>query len=212
MELIRINARRLKIMLTPTDMCHFELDAEALGDDNGKMQRAFRLLLDEVRRQIDFDTDDNRLSVQYFPSREGGCEMFVSRLSGDGAELEEESLRLPVHLNKESMQLRPQRKGGGSFKRECAYRFGAISELISACHRLYLLGFLCESAAYRDEGGDYFLILTVFTTTPFSTPEELDFLVEYGQLENATWLRTYIKEHASIICDGNAVARLASLA
>ena len=211
MELIRINASRLKIMLTPMDMCHFELDAESLGDDSGKMPRAFRLLLKEIGQQIDFDTDGKGLSVQYFPSREGGCEMFVSRLSGDSAEVEEANLHLPVRTGKETLQLSPQTRSG-SFRRECAYRFEALSALLAACRRLYLLGFLCESAAYRDNGGDYFLILTVFTTTPFSTPEELDFLVEYGQIENAAWLRTYIKEHATLICDGHAVARLASLA
>ena len=81
MELIRINARKLKIMLTPTDMCHFELDAESFGEDSTKMHRAFRLLFDEIKHQIDFDADDNRISVQYFPSREGGCEMFISRLT-----------------------------------------------------------------------------------------------------------------------------------
>ena len=86
------------------------------------------------------------------------------------------------------------------------------ASILAACHRLYLLGFLCESAAYRDEKDDYFLILTIFTATPFSTPEELDFLVEYGQIENASVLRIYIREHASVICDGNAVARLALLA
>ena len=211
MELIRINASRLKIMLTPTDMCHFELDAESLGDDSNKMQRAFRLLLKEIGEQIDFDTDGKGLSVQFFPSREGGCEMFVSRLSGDGAEVEEANLHLPVRTGKEALQLSPQTRGG-SFRRECAYRFDELSALLAACHRLYLSGFLCESAAYHDNGGDYFLILTLFTATPFSTPEELEFLVEYGQIENAAWLRTYIREHATLICDGNAVARLASLA
>ena len=211
MELIRISDRKLKIMLTPTDMCHFELDAERFGEDSAQMHRAFRLLFDEIRRQTDFDADDNRISVQYFPSKEGGCEMFISRLPGDGREVEEANASLPIRLSKESMQLRPQKKNNGSFKRECAYRFGGLSELLAACHRLYLLGFLCESDAYRDVQGDYFLILTVFTATPFSTPEELDFLVEYGQIENAAVLRVYIKEHASIICDSNAVARLASL-
>ena len=211
MELIRIDARKLKIMLTPTDMCHFELNAESFGEDSNQMHRAFRLLLEEIRRQIDFDADDNRISVQYFPSREGGCEMFISRLQSDGAEVEEANSALPVRIHKESLQLRPQRKNSGSFKRECAYRFGGLQELLAACHRLYLLGFLCESAAYRDEKDDYFLILTIFTATPFSTPEELDFIVEYGTVENAAHLRLYIREHASLISD-HAISQLSALA
>ena len=211
MELIRINARKLKIMLTPSDMCHFELDSESFGENNAQTHRAFQLLFEEIRRQTDFEADENLISIQYFPSKEGGCEMFISRLPGDEADVEEANTALPIRLAKESLQLRPQKKNGGSFKRECAYRFKELSELLRVCHRLCLLGFLCESAAFRDDRGDYFLILTVFTATPFSTPEELDFVVEYGQIENAAVLRVYIKEHATLICDGNAVARLASL-
>ena len=84
MELIRISERKLKIMLTPTDMCHFELNDDSFERDSEKMHRAFRLLLDEVRRQTDFSGDERHLSIQYFPSREGGCEMFISQLCHDG--------------------------------------------------------------------------------------------------------------------------------
>jgi negative regulator of genetic competence, sporulation and motility len=80
MELIRISDHKLKIMLTPLDMCHFELNAETFGEDSEKLHGAFRLLLEEIRKQTDFEGDDNHLSVQYFPSREGGCEMFISHL------------------------------------------------------------------------------------------------------------------------------------
>ena len=37
MELIRINARRLKIMLTPTDMSHFELNSDSIGEDFARL-------------------------------------------------------------------------------------------------------------------------------------------------------------------------------
>ena len=78
MELIRINERKIKIMLTPSDMTQFELKADRIGEDSEEAHRAFRHLLDEVRRQTDLELDDRRIAVQYFPSREGGCEMFVS--------------------------------------------------------------------------------------------------------------------------------------
>jgi len=78
LELIRINDRKLKIMLTPSDMTHFEMNAQRLGEDTEQMRKSFRMLMKEVRRKIDFELDDRRVSVQYFPSREGGCEMFVS--------------------------------------------------------------------------------------------------------------------------------------
>ena len=202
MELIRISDRKVKIMLTPTDMSHFALNAENLEGNTEERHRAFRLLLDEVRRQTDFDADEHCLSVQYFPSREGGCEMFISNLQkDDGAPA---SLQAPPKA-----ALQPIRKGG--FRRDCAYRFETLSDLLSACRRLISVGYDSESSAYRDEQSTYFLFLSILAASPFSLPPQLEFLVEYGSLENAAALRLYICEHASLIAAPNAVHRLAEL-
>ncbi len=208
MELIRISDRKLKIMLTPTDMCHFELNADSFGEDSAQMHRAFRLLLDEIRKITDFEADDSRISVQYFPSREGGCEMFISNLQS-----EESGRSLPAlpSAPKASLQLRPIKKSGGSFKKDCAYRFVSLHHLLMACDRLQSVASVCESMAYRDEKGDYYLLLTVLSVSPFSIPEELDFIVEYGSVENVALLRLYIREHAAPICQANAIETLANL-
>jgi negative regulator of genetic competence, sporulation and motility len=210
MELIRISDRKLKIMLTPTDMCHFELDAERFGEDSAEMHRAFRLLLDEVRKLTDFDADDHRISVQYFPSREGGCEMFISNLQGDDREFPTCAKSLTT-LQKAPLQLQPAKRNG-SFRRECAYRFESLPNLLLACQRLLKIGYICESSAYRDEQNAYFLILTVTSSSPFSLPDELDFLVEYGTLQNPSTLLLYIREHATLIRSSDAISVLGELA
>ncbi len=210
MELIRISDCKLKIMLTPTDMCQFELNAESFEDDGEQMHRAFRLLLEEVHRRTGFDADDSRISVQYFPSREGGCEMFISNLNLEDSE----SRALTVTKStdeKSTVGLHPIKKSGGAFRREFAYRFSELDHLLSVCRRLWQIGFICESTAWRDEGGCYFLFLTTLSLSPFSTPEELDFILEYGTSQNAPQLRLYIREHAKSICNDNAVCKLAQL-
>ena len=111
MELIRINDRKLKIMLTPSDMSHFEMNAERLGEDTEQMRRSFRMLMKEVRRKIAFDLDDRRISVQFFPSREGGCEMFVSSLPS-GAEKKER----PAN-QKPALPVRAPERSFGGFRR-----------------------------------------------------------------------------------------------
>ena len=209
MELIRISDRKLKIMLTPTDMCHFELDAAHFGEDSAEMHRAFRLLLDEVRKLTDFDADDHRISVQYFPSREGGCEMFISNLQSDDREYSTCAKSMTA-LQKVPLQLQPAKRNG-SFRRECAYRFEELQSLLLACQRLLQIGYLCESSAYRDEQ-TYFLILTVTSSSPFSLPDELDFLVEYGTIQNPATLLLYIREHATLIRAGDAITVLGDLA
>lgn len=207
MELIKINDQKLKIMLTPSDMTQYELNADCIVGDSEQMHKSFRLLLEEVRRQIGFDFDDRRISVQFFPSREGGCEMFVSSIlpSASG----EERKKLPARIGN-ALTVRGN-KGSGSFQRDGAYRFDTMDVLLRACHRLRGIGYIGESAAYRDERNFYYLLFRTRSSSPFTVPEELGFLVEYGKIENAAMLRLYFREHGDLICAPDAVERLGVL-
>ena len=207
MELIRISDCKLKIMLTPTDMRHFELNADTFGEDTVQMHRAFRLLLDEIRKQTDFEADDNRISVQYFPSREGGCEMFISNLPPPSYEPEQTALCCPIQ---QGLQLQKISRGK-SFYKECAYGFESLSSLIGVCARLYGADYIESSNAFFDSAGRYYLILTVMTVSPFIIPKELNFIVEYGSIENATVLRLYLREYGETICKEDAIGHLGAL-
>ena len=205
MELIRISDKKLKIMLTPSDMRHFELNAETFGEDSVQMHRSFQLLLQEVRRQTDFEADERQISVQYFPSRGGGCEMFISRLSGSAELSGERSLQ-------KQNELRPLCKRTGSFHKETAFRFTCLANLLAVCRRLSEIGYIGSSTALRSEVGGYYLILGYLSSSPFSLPQELNFIVEYGYTESASHARLYLSEHGSVLCGENAVHQLAPLA
>jgi negative regulator of genetic competence, sporulation and motility len=204
MELIRISDSKLKIMLTPMDMRQFELSTDNFYDDSEKMHRSFRLLLDEVRRQSGFEADDHRISVQYFPSREGGCEMFISNLSG-------ERDRGTCALTP-AQEIKPVTRTRGSFCRSFAYRFEGLDELLSVCRRLLPMDYITASSAYRDDTGRYYLILNTYAASPFAMPEELYFVVEYGSIENAAQLRLYLSEHGAVVCSEDAVGTLGVIA
>lgn len=203
MELIRISDRKLKIMLTPSDMSQFEMNAERLGEDSEQMRRSFRLLMREVRRKIAFDLDDRRISVQYFPSRGGGCEMFVSSLpQGD------DKKRALTPVAPSGLPAKPSR--AQTFRRESAYRMRELETLLRACRRLRALRFMGDSAAYRDDRGGYFLLIGLASPSPFSLPDEVAFLSEYGELRNVSQTKIYIREHAALISD-RAVEQLSEL-
>ncbi len=204
MELIRISEGKLKIMLTPTDMRQFELSTDNFYDDSEKMHRSFRLLLDEVRRQSGFEADDHRISVQYFPSREGGCEMFISNLSNDRE-------RATCALTP-AQGMQPSTRTRGSFCRSFAYRFEGMNDLLSVCRRLLPMDYISASSAWRDDAGRYYLFINTFASSPFATPEELYFIVEYGHLENAAQLRLYLAEHGAVVCAEDAVGTLGAIA
>ena len=99
----------------------------------------------------------------------------------------------------------------GNFLRETAYRFENLSNLLAACHRLKAIGYIGESAAYRDGVSVYYLLLKMLSASPFTLPEEFAFLCEYGKPENASALRLYFREHGSMIRSPDAVEVLAEL-
>ncbi len=204
MELIRINDRKLKIMLTPSDMSHFEMNAERLGEDTEQMRRSFRMLMKEVRRKIAFELDDRRVSVQYFPSREGGCEMFVS------CSLQEDQKRTALTMVERLLPIKADEKKE-IYQREILYRMQTIQDLLNACRRLKTTGFSGESRAWREECGQYLLFLRFQTRSPFALPDAMAFLAEYGAACNVAQTKVYIPEHASPISE-HAVEDLSALA
>ena len=210
MELIRISSHKIKIMLTPTDMTHFELDADTLGEDVKKTHRAFRLLLSELKEQIGFDADDRHFSVEYFPSRGGGCEMFISNLDDHNEAGGADHTMKTEERNALQPRTSPHRVN--CFLREFAYCFSRLEDLLSACKRLQDIGYICESAAYVDTFNRYHLILSTRCKTPFSIPDEIGFLVEHGSLENALTVKIYLREHGIPICPADAITHLAKFA
>ena len=50
-------------------------------DDQGK--QAFNKILDEAKLKCGFSTNGKRIFVQLFPSKDGGCEMFITRLNNE---------------------------------------------------------------------------------------------------------------------------------
>jgi negative regulator of genetic competence, sporulation and motility len=74
------------------------------------------------------------------------------------------------------------------------------------------IDYITASSAYQDDAGRYYLILNTFAASPFATPEELYFVVEYGHLENAAQLRLYLSEHGAVVCAEDAVGTLGAIA
>ena len=85
MELIVISESKLKIMLTAPDMAHYELENARMDCADAHTRAAFRHIFDDARNRIGFDTQGERLFVQLYASKEGGCEIFVTKL-GEQAE------------------------------------------------------------------------------------------------------------------------------
>ncbi len=190
MELILINASKLKIMLTDSDMEKYDLNAETVDYDNTATRRAFWSILDDAKTETGFNAASDRLFIQMYPSRDGGCEMFVTKLGAPDMSIPEK---------------KPRRS---SQERLFVYSFECLNFLMRVCKRLWLLGRKGRSCAYVEEGGKCYLFLWERSA---ECPRAHTFIQEYGCSEHADTMLLYIKEHASPLCEERAVETLGAL-
>ena len=127
MELLLITTSRLKIVMTSADMEKYEITCDNLDYDEKGTKNAIRNILDEAKHKVGFDAKGTKVFVQVFPSKGGGCEMYVTKTGM------EHKNSLPV----------PRR---GSGKEESAvFCFASMERLLAACKQLQSDGNLYES-------------------------------------------------------------------
>ena len=90
MEHILINSGKLKLMLTRADIVRYSLsgiiDGQSEDAEDPRVKKdALRQLLDEAGRIPGFD-GRGRMFIQLYPSRDGGAEIYITRLTTREAE------------------------------------------------------------------------------------------------------------------------------
>lgn len=192
MELIRISDSKLKVMLNADDMQHYALDRDAMNYDNTGTRRALWQILDDARQETGFDAAASRVLIQVYPSRDGGCELYVTKLLR----------QLPAGTEEPPAEKKDA---------PCLYEFETADDLLAACRALAAGGYAGESAAYA-EGKRLFLEAEEADDRPLILPGfRPGLLPEFGRpLDKRE--SAYIREHAECLIPENAVARLAPLA
>jgi hypothetical protein len=133
-----------------------------------------------------------------YPSKEGGCELFVTKI---GLLLNDEEKAPHVtteHSPQAPTALRPA-------SRKQAICFDTLAPLLSLCRRLQNAARLQKSDAFRDEKGRWWLLLSVWGNTKYG------FACEYGREVRRDIADLYLAEHATPVCRENAVQTLAAL-
>lgn len=181
MELIKISNTKLKVMLSEEDMILYDLDTEALDYDNKETRRAFWRILDEAKRKTGFDASSDRVFVQVYPSKKGGCEMFVTKVGKlDGERSEVKGLT--------AMR-----------KRENIYSFDSFETTVLMCEKLKAIGYEGKSSVYTDhDKGMYYLVVEERSSDSVlknNSLGEYGFLSEYGKKKSGGLMYAYIKEH-----------------
>ena len=194
MELIKINDSKLKVMLTEVDLKCYNLDCEKIDYDCRATKEAFREILNEAKNKTGFDTGDEKIFVQIYPGRCGGCEMFVTKLAC-------ETVENNIHAF------------------SAVYYFEHFPDLANACGKLQSYGFKDRSALYSANDGYYLIISEDYkqNNNTYSVNERgkgvphYPILGEYGKRLKADRSLALIREHCSLICAENAVERISVL-
>ncbi len=197
MELIIIGDSRLKVILTAEEVRRFALDLGESELDSPGAKAALRELFDEIRRQSGFDAASDRVLVQLYPSKGGGCEIFLTKLGKPSR-----ARTLPDRMGELSAppELRP-----------VLFCFEGLRELLAVCRQLYRIGYALLSTVYVADDGRYYLVLQEKSKSG-TRVGALSFVEEFGERRGGALSLSYIKEHGRCLAAGDAVARLASLA
>ena len=194
MELIKINDSKLKVMLSEGDLKCYNLDCDKLDYDCSATKEAFREILNEAKKETGFDTGDEKIFVQIYPGRCGGCEMYVTKLGFDEIETELHAL-------------------------SAVYCFDDFPSLAKACSILQQYGFKDRSSLYSLKEKYFLAISEDFkqNNNTYSVNERgkgvphYPILSEYGKRIRADQSLAFIKEHGVAICAENAVACMSIL-
>ncbi len=197
MELIKISPTKLKIMLSATDVKKYDLAVSDGSNISGS--GAFRTILAEVKEKCGFDALGARVFVQYYQSRDGGCEMFITKMSdtapqrGRGSEENGKTEKKNVGTERKHAE----RYGSGYI----VYSFSSLRDMMLTCRCLDAAGYTGESSAYSiKDKCRYYLVLD----------RETYFAAENNGIKCTSAYYYVLAEHGRLICT-DAVVKLAPL-
>lgn len=194
MEYILINESKLKITLEKSDLESFDISVDELDYGNPYAKTVFEEILAYSKDNFGFDTTGHKVLLQLYPSKDGGCELFITRLC------ESTELRTGEITEKK--------------KRHKAYSFEKLSSLLSVCKLLCSEGFSGESSAWFDDDGKWFLLLSLEgedSDLDLLPIDKFSFICEYGEAESPKSLSLYLFEYAHPICQGDATLVLGKI-
>lgn len=191
MEVILISDSAVKVMLSPQDLSAYAVTWEDLDEDNAACRRAFRKILSETKHKTGFDPFSGTLSVQVYPCRSGGCELYMTVL--------------PM----EKTLSEPEAKGEET---EMCHVFVTedLKTLLQLCRQLSLCGYRKESRAYADTASQR-CFLWLQDEDRKTVGDRYPVLWEYGTRVGGTGAYSYLLEHCDCLCGQGAVKILGKL-
>ncbi len=190
MEVILINDSKLKVMLSKSELAEYAISVDDLDLDSDASRKAFWEILRDAKAETGFETAHNRLFVQAYPSKDGGCELYVTCLPIPEGDMEAKRGVKPVCY---------------------VYGFPNLKQLLQLCALLCRAGYQEESCAYTaaETEGCFLLLHDGVANDRPPVEEAYPFLPEYGERKRGSAVFSYLNEHCTCFCPQQAVQTLA---
>jgi len=186
-----VGESKIKIVLSEEERENYGL-AAALPDVSGpSARRSFWRILDMAKREVGFDPSGDKVLIQLYPIKDGGCEIFVTKLGI----LPDSSARIVSKSNKVAMLS----------KKKSIYAFVCFDDLIRAIKAIRSISkeAFPESDVFVIDD-KYYLVIEEYGKG--GEPVEFPCILEFGT-ELAADVFTYILEHARKLTNGDAVEK-----
>ena len=195
LEFLLIGESKIKIVLSAEEAEKYRLDSASPDISGPGARRIFWRILDMARSEVGFDPAGDKVLIQLYPLKGGGCEMFVTKLGI----LSEASARMVSRSDRIAMLSR----------KRSIYAFDRLEDIIAASVAVKsAAGGLSPISDVYTDGEKYYLSIEEYGKG--GEPTEFPCILEFGSGLTAE-LSTYIYEHAKLIAEGEGIGRFASL-
>ena len=196
MDILKISNTKIKIMLTDEDVKKYSLDIDEVDYNDAKTRGKVWKILDYIRKTNGFNFDGGKLLIQFYPSRDGGAELFVTKLAG----LSRENERFMAKAENVTML----------DSKRTMYNFSCLSDLIQASKIINGSKSIKDSELFYSDSDGYYLEITEQGTSRLGQICEFAILLEFASKTPEEKI-PYITEHCNKLTDGAAVEQLSRL-
>ena len=194
MEFLLIGDSKLKIVLNEEEINRYKLHFSCTDGCSSGFRRSFWKILEEAKSRVGFDPEGDKILIQLYPTKDGGTEIFVTKLgilSDASARTVSRSDRVTLLSHKRGLYALDSLEDVGRVAREAVRR---------------LDGELPESDLFYD-GVRYYLSVDEYGKG--GEVMEFPFILEFASSVSGE-LYSYISEHAEMIAKGDAVKRFST--
>jgi negative regulator of genetic competence, sporulation and motility len=210
MELIIINENKLKILMSAKEMKSYGLDENEFHLSISDTRKILSKILHNSPTKTGFESlsPDEKILLQLYPEKKGGCELYVTRLSLDEKHTDkekqimsaDENSLLPVFIGSEPSEKKPL----------ICYSFEGLKNITLSCKALKKYDCSEESSVYVDDDNRYYLMIkSQPSVSQKSTLSSV--LSEFGEIINAEQTMLRMSEYGRCICTNNAIAIFSEL-